>query len=286
MSNLAHATMGAYATRKRRDLAGYSAFTSSQLAGLGDAASDTTKAVQAQLNAWGGSQLSDLVVDGIAGPKTQAKLMEFQRAYGLPETGVADLFTMQALGVNVSYVPPTPTPTPTPQARPSANYVRGGDVIHVEVSARYSYSSANLTANDYKNALQSRLQAAGLQVLQIDTSGLSAISSAVGGYGVAFVNVQPAGDYNSIQDVAGIVAGAMETAGFTVDYGSVRASFLGKSDGVGSNANALADKFRAQPQSSSGFFDDLAKSFGVSTSTAILIGAAAGLGIVLIVSKK
>jgi len=60
--------------------------------------SSSVRQVQTALNRFA-SKLAPLVVDGIQGSKTTARLKEFQRDVGLPVTGVADSLTLQALGI-------------------------------------------------------------------------------------------------------------------------------------------------------------------------------------------
>ncbi len=68
-----------------------------------------TRLVQQKLNSFPGSVLPKLVVDGIFGPKTRARTMEFQRQRGLVADGIVGPKTRAALGM--STVVPNPTPT-------------------------------------------------------------------------------------------------------------------------------------------------------------------------------
>jgi len=53
-------------------------------------------------------------IDGIFGARTEAALRAFQQQRNLPVTGVVDVATWRALGVNCSITPPGPTPPPSP----------------------------------------------------------------------------------------------------------------------------------------------------------------------------
>lgn len=77
-----------------------------------------TASIQRALNGFP-SSLARLTVDGVFGPKTQARLREFQKQRGLPQTGVADQATRHALNnplpaasapVASSTTPPATTP--------------------------------------------------------------------------------------------------------------------------------------------------------------------------------
>jgi peptidoglycan hydrolase-like protein with peptidoglycan-binding domain len=59
------------------------------------------------------------VVDGIFGPRTEAAVRLVQTRSGLPVTGVADVRTWQALGVNCGVVPPGPPGPPMPPGPPT-----------------------------------------------------------------------------------------------------------------------------------------------------------------------
>ncbi|HEU5321443.1 MAG TPA: peptidoglycan-binding domain-containing protein [Methylomirabilota bacterium] len=69
-------------------------------------------------------------VDGIAGPKTQSALREFQKKEGLKTTGRLDAETLAKLGVegktSPSASPPGPGGAPTPSASPGEGGVPGG----------------------------------------------------------------------------------------------------------------------------------------------------------------
>jgi peptidoglycan hydrolase-like protein with peptidoglycan-binding domain len=67
-----------------------------------------TRLVQQKLNSFPGSVLPKLVEDGIFGPKTRARTMEFQRQRGLVADGVVGSKTRAALGLSpVAPVAPT-----------------------------------------------------------------------------------------------------------------------------------------------------------------------------------
>lgn len=67
-----------------------------------------TRLVQQKLNSFPGSVLPKLVVDGIFGPKTRARTMEFQRQRGLVADGIVGPKTRAALGMSpVAPVAPT-----------------------------------------------------------------------------------------------------------------------------------------------------------------------------------
>lgn len=62
--------------------------------------STDTRLVQQKLNSFPGSALPKLVEDGIFGPKTRARTMEFQRQHGLVPDGVVGPKTRAALGMS------------------------------------------------------------------------------------------------------------------------------------------------------------------------------------------
>ena len=81
----------------RRGPVGFSPFGS-----LGALDINEIAALQQSLNQFQPTALPPLVVDGIVGPKTRAKIREFQSNHGLPVTGNFDSLTMQALGFQSS----------------------------------------------------------------------------------------------------------------------------------------------------------------------------------------
>lgn len=67
-------------------------------------------------------------IDGIFGARTESAVRELQRRRGLPVTGIVDVRTWQALGVNCGVIPPTPTPPePTPPQEFFCPVLRPGD---------------------------------------------------------------------------------------------------------------------------------------------------------------
>jgi peptidoglycan hydrolase-like protein with peptidoglycan-binding domain len=80
------------------------------------------RSLQAALNKLP-SSLARLAVDGVAGPKTTARVMEFQRLNGLPATGVVDLNTSVRLYASVgSGVAPKTNNAPS-NNNPLASYM-------------------------------------------------------------------------------------------------------------------------------------------------------------------
>ena len=83
----------------------------------------TTLHIQQDLNALGASP--QLAEDGAPGPKTTAAIVAFQQAHGLPQTGVVDAATQNAMvlamGIQVD-VPSAAPPAPVvaPAAAPAA----------------------------------------------------------------------------------------------------------------------------------------------------------------------
>jgi peptidoglycan hydrolase-like protein with peptidoglycan-binding domain len=59
---------------------------------------ETLRAVQRALNQWN-RHLEPLAEDGAMGPKTQARIRQYQMAKSLDVTGEADAATLAALGV-------------------------------------------------------------------------------------------------------------------------------------------------------------------------------------------
>lgn len=66
-------------------------------------------------------------VDGIFGPQTEAAVRTFQSRRGLPVTGIVDVRTWTALGVNCGVTPPVP-PTPPPPQEFFCPILKLGDV--------------------------------------------------------------------------------------------------------------------------------------------------------------
>lgn len=72
-----------------------------------------TRLVQQKLNSTPGSGLPKLVEDGIFGPKTRARTIEFQKQRGLVPDGIVGSRTRAALGMS-TVVPVTPTAPTAP----------------------------------------------------------------------------------------------------------------------------------------------------------------------------
>ena len=69
-----------------------------------------TRLVQQKLNGFPGSALPKLVEDGIFGPKTRARTIEFQRQRGLVPDGIVGIKTRSALGLSGAVPPPQVVP--------------------------------------------------------------------------------------------------------------------------------------------------------------------------------
>jgi peptidoglycan hydrolase-like protein with peptidoglycan-binding domain len=84
-----------------------------------------TRLVQQKLNSFPGSVLPKLAEDGIFGPKTRARTMEFQRQRGLVADGVVGSKTRAALGMSPV----------VPGAQPAPGSPGGGSAVSAVVSA-------------------------------------------------------------------------------------------------------------------------------------------------------
>ena len=84
-----------------------------------------TRLVQQKLNSFPGSVLPKLAEDGVLGPKTRARTMEFQRQRGLVADGVVGSKTRAALGMSPV----------VPGAQPAPGSPGGGSAVSAVVSA-------------------------------------------------------------------------------------------------------------------------------------------------------
>jgi peptidoglycan hydrolase-like protein with peptidoglycan-binding domain len=197
-------------------MARQSAASYRSLGALGALSSADVRTIQAQLNALPSNQ-ARLVVDGVFGPKTKARLLEFQQQYALPPTGEPDSITLQVLsrearnrGFSTTPITGAVTGAGTVIA-PIAQraQVNVGDTVLVIVLA--TVTNLN-TRSSLKSALQARLQQAGFRVLAIDDNALAAWSLSGG---QVLVTVQPTTSaYAFPEDVGSIVRGAMEAVGY------------------------------------------------------------------------
>ena len=79
------------------------------------------------------------VADGIFGPRTRAAVRRFQRAQGLPVTGVADAATLSAAGVHAGSAAPRAVARPAPSAtlQRIAQCESGGNPTSIGGGGRY-----------------------------------------------------------------------------------------------------------------------------------------------------
>ena len=103
---------------------------------LPGSSSADTRLVQQKLNGFPGSALPKLVEDGIFGPKTRARAIEFQRQHGLVPDGVVGIRTRAALGMSAS-VPFAPTP-PKALAGAGAGQAGGGTAAVGAVTSAFA----------------------------------------------------------------------------------------------------------------------------------------------------
>jgi hypothetical protein len=165
-------------------------------------------------------------------------------------------------------------------------YVYAGDTIHIVVSA-----SAGLT-QVFGNDLESRLQSANVDVVNINSNGVPVSSGWT--FGGLIVDVVPRIDFADIADVAGLVEGAAGAAGLYVDYGKAVAQLVATASGV-NNMPTTQDYRQLQntPRANRpdpGHVPGLMELLGLdkllgdpsSSSSLLLIGAAIVVGIVVI----
>lgn len=95
-------------------------------------------------------------------------------------------------------------------ARPNSGYVRNGDVIHATVDVQYAQGLGNYTGS-YAAELKRRLNDSHLRVKFFDDSAVSYRNQ-----GQLLLDVQATGDFNSIDDVGSLIAGAAYAAGYGV----------------------------------------------------------------------
>jgi peptidoglycan hydrolase-like protein with peptidoglycan-binding domain len=106
-----------------------------------------TRLVQQKLNSFPGSVLPKLVEDGIFGPKTRARTMEFQRQRGLVADGIVGSKTRAALGMS-TVVPVGPT-----APRPAGGTGAVGAVTSAFAAALDAWKLAALFAGIRVNAV-------------------------------------------------------------------------------------------------------------------------------------
>ncbi len=120
-----------------------------------------TAALQKALNAKGGADLSG---DGEFGLKTQAALKAYQKAAGLPVTGIGDAATRAALGLAPAVVKPTEPTKPEQPAQSGGVRVTGGEV-NVRTGPGTGFDSVKVVK---KGALLALIEASGWRPVLID----------------------------------------------------------------------------------------------------------------------
>lgn len=98
-------------------------------------------------------------------------------------------------------------------ARPNPYYVRAGDVVRVQINLKWAnFAYGSNTSNDFKNAVANSTHNGGFAVMGFNDSAVSTFTG-----GAMYIDVMPRGDYNNVQDVAGLMGGIATNAGFSVD---------------------------------------------------------------------
>ena len=110
----------------------------------GSSSSSDALQLQRALNKTGGSSLPKLIEDGVSGPKTNARTIEFQRSRGLTPDGIAGPKTRAALGLSG---------TPAGAAAPAAFGVASVTPVRVVNAV---ISAAKLAFGSWKQAAQFR----------------------------------------------------------------------------------------------------------------------------------
>jgi peptidoglycan hydrolase-like protein with peptidoglycan-binding domain len=207
--------------------------------------SSSVRQVQATLNRFA-SKLPPLVVDGIQGSKTTARLKEFQRDTGLPITGVADSLTLQALGVVGGGNDAAARAAAAAAAAASAAAVQAaldrsrsgllppnsssgaalrGSVVDAVITVGQAWRVLSYTSN-LKQQLIDKLNVSGFQVISVNDSNISYVTG-----GTLRVRAMVMTDgYSSANDAASVIRG------WASDVGYNATGFSGALVSGGSNA--------------------------------------------------
>lgn|GEM_PF-5887622 len=169
--------------------------------------------------------------------------------------------------------------------------VNVGDSVVVTFNARSSFTDFQPLQTP-ATALRARLEQAGLKVLSVDDSALglwtsieTTFSLGYAGYGQIIVSVQPySSAFGAVQDVAGLVAGAAQAIGLTVDFQSVSGRIVGYANptqGQPSSAGYQQNQTGDDTSKHRSFLDDIADALGISKGTLETIAV---LGLVAVIA--
>ena len=231
------------------------------LGAFGALSASDVRTAQAQLNSLS-SNLAKLTVDGILGPKTVARIKEFQAAYALPVTGQLDTITLQVLSRETASVtrPRIVTTSPVPGAVTGAGQVIStspgaevqiGDTVLVQINTVCCQGFLQ-SATAARPLLTNRLEVAGFRVVQIDDSAIS--SSPLSRRGDLLVTVQAlSSSYGRVADVGSIVRGAAEAVGYGGVVGGgpdlVSARVIARGTGAGAGQQPIYNAPGVPPSS-------------------------------------
>jgi len=154
------------------------------------------RTLQARLNAWiartPASGLTRLPVNGTFGPATERTVIAFQRANGLPQTGVVASLTWARLPAATGAAEPPSKPSPTGRLAFSGRGIDVTEVFFLPVASRVRFEyygesnfivwarngeNAELLANTVGDYIGSRWLAPGYWFLEIDGEGAWSIKT-------------------------------------------------------------------------------------------------------------
>lgn len=167
------------------------------------------------------------------------------------------------------------------------------DTVLVSFQARASFTDLSPVQQPATD-LRARLEQNGFKVLSVNLGELGTVTSmetaltlGYGGWANCQVTVQPlVSAFSSVQDVAGIVAGAAEAVGLEADTANANGAVVGYANpGAGQASSQQYERNQTTNDQSrhDSILDDIANSLGVSKTT-LEIGAVVGVVVIFAVS--
>ena len=158
-------------------------------------------------------------------------------------------------------------------SRPSVDYVRGGDVIRVNVvwkrATEWFVFDTTPIYTLFRNALSRTFNVMAMSPVEHWRPG-----------GTIAVDIQTRGDFARLADVVSIVANNAQTAGLSVDVGSTYGEFVNKVEDTGGTPPLTIRDPMMQPGSGiEGFLSNLTQS---PITLAVILGAA----VILVIAAK
>ena len=167
--------------------------------------------------------------------------------------------------------------------------VNVGDTILVTIPT-YWPGLLDIGLGDPTYALQTRLQQAGVEVVNINPGALSYWGD-IGSRSDLLITVRPfSSAFGNVQDVSDLVAGVAYAVGFDINAGATGAIIGYSSLQQGQPSSSQYDNLQKtpdrDPNANKSIFEDIAKALGISVTSAQFGAAALGVLVLAVLWRR